>query len=199
VISRFLAPYGPATLRELADWSGWSLRAVQVAIDQLVATGAVVSCQLDNAPTTHYVRQADVEEIQRTKPVDHALSFLACYDPVVRAQQTVLGQRYGYGCAITTFWHYLLVDGEWCGALHIHYKMNMLWIRELLLDEPVLANPSLLQEVLDGIRRELTYGLSSIRIDWINGTPADSPANRALLSSQGYVPREGSYVLDLTA
>lgn len=128
VISRFLADYGPATLRELADWSGWSRRIVQEVVDHLMAVDAVTACQFDASPETRFVREADVEEIMNTRPVEHAITFLACYDPVVRAQQSALRQRYGYGCSIPAFWHYLLVDGAWCGALHIHYKMQFLSI-----------------------------------------------------------------------
>jgi len=199
LITRFLANYGPAKLCELADWSGWSPRAVQAAIDPLLASGIAVICQFDNEPQTHFIRQADIEEIAHTCTQEHSLAFLACYDPVVRAQQTELGQRFGYGCSIPAFWHYLLIDGEWQGALRIHYKMKMLWIRDLLLESPVLADPSLLEEVLNAIRNELAFGLNAIRIDWVNGTLADSPMYQALLSDYGYVAQDGACVLDLAS
>ena len=73
----------------------------------------------------------------------------------------------------------------------MHYKQKLLWIRKMVLDDEVLADESLGQEVFAAIRRLEPH---PIRIDELNGAPADYSLNREILEEQGYSPDGESMV-----
>ena len=192
VIRRFITVYGPAAMREIADWSSWSTVRVRNAVNILLGSAKVAPCTIDGFPGPRYVCTDDIPRIQRARPIKPFVSILDCFDPLVRAQKTDLEQRFGYGSSIPAFWHYVLVNGEWLGALWTHYRVRLLWIRELFLDNEVIADEFLTREVFDQIRR-LTP--NPVRVDSLNGTPPHFPINRQILEEQGYRLENGKWLM----
>jgi len=68
----------------------------------------------------------------------------------------------------------------------------MFWIEDMYLEEDVIADAQLASEVFKEIRRLSHH---PIRIDNLNGVPADTPINREILSEQGCQVEQGAAML----
>jgi hypothetical protein len=182
IVRRSLSTYGPATLREVADRFAWPRAQVRRALEFL-PDGTVTQCTVESDPDKRYVCLADIDGVRDAELVQPFVCVLDFADPFVLAQRMHLTQRFGYGAAIPAYWAYVLVTGEWLGALRIHYKTRLLWIEDLYLDEGILADEQLTRMAFEEIRRSEA---KPVRIDRLNGVPAHYPINREILSEQGY-------------
>ena len=183
VIRRFLTTYGPATTREFSDRYGWPMALVSKVLSALVEAGIATQCIIEDISDIRYVCPEDIEHILTAAPLQPFVSILDCWDPLIRAQKTDLARRFGYGCSVPAYWHYILVNGEWLGGFRVHYKKKLLWIREMILDSQIMADDVLASTVFAAIRRLEPH---PIRIDEVNGAPASFPANRDILEEHGY-------------
>lgn len=190
VIRRFLKVYGPAAGREIVDWSSWPRAWVERALSALSNNGAVSECTLESSPEVCYFRPEDEQAILEAPRLEPFVSILDCFDPLVRAQKADLKRQFGYGSSIPAYWHYVLVNGGWLGAMQVHWKESFLWICQLFLCEEVTSSPSLAGEVFASIR-DLSH---SIRIDNFNGVPASLSSDRDLLEHHGYQVDGDSYI-----
>ena len=80
LVERYLAAYGPATLRELLRW--WGVARVVVMKPVIARLGAAVT-EIEVAGTRAYVRTADVEDIQAARASKGAVHLVGGFDPFI--------------------------------------------------------------------------------------------------------------------
>lgn len=80
LVQRYLAAYGPATLKEILRWWGVSVVAVMKPI--IAALGeALTEVEVDGVRA--YVRTADIEAIEDTRPTRGAVHLVGGFDPFI--------------------------------------------------------------------------------------------------------------------
>ncbi len=80
LVERYLATYGPATLRELLRW--WGVSEVAVMKPIIASLGDVVTA-VDVDGVRAYARTADVEAIESTNPTTGEVRLLGGFDPLI--------------------------------------------------------------------------------------------------------------------
>jgi hypothetical protein len=80
LVDRFLAAYGPATLREILRW--WGMAQVVVMKPVIEALGEAVT-EVDVDGTRAYVRTADLDSIQSSRPTRGAVQLVGGFDPFI--------------------------------------------------------------------------------------------------------------------
>jgi hypothetical protein len=190
VTRRFLSNYGPATLQEIRDWSGWIASQVKKVIQRLRDDSIVTPCVIDSFLEERYVLTSDIPRIESANPTQSFITILDCLDPFVRTQKTALAHRFGFGTSLQARWYYVMVNGELLGALNTYYKEHILWVTAMLLDGEVLADEELTQGVFQEIRR--VRNGQPIRIDSLNGAPVDFGVNSEILEEQGFSFQDGA-------
>ena len=77
---RFLAAYGPATLKELLRW--WGVARVSVMRPVIERLGdAVIEVEVDG--THAYIRTADLPSIEATRPTNGSVRLVGGFDPFI--------------------------------------------------------------------------------------------------------------------
>jgi hypothetical protein len=80
LVERYLAAYGPATLREILRW--WGVSVVKVMRPVIAALGeAVTEVEVDG--TRAYVRSEDVDAIAATRPSNGDVRLVGPFDPLI--------------------------------------------------------------------------------------------------------------------
>lgn len=80
LIVRYLAAYGPASIREVLRWSGTSLHAEMRRLFRELGD-AVVEVEVDG--DRGYVRREDVAAIEAMRPQGGAVRFVGGFDPLI--------------------------------------------------------------------------------------------------------------------
>jgi hypothetical protein len=80
LVQRFLAAYGPATLRELLRW--WGVSEVKVMQPIVAALGTAVT-EVDVAGVRAFVRSEDIDAIESTKPSRGDVHLVGGFDPFI--------------------------------------------------------------------------------------------------------------------
>jgi hypothetical protein len=80
LVERYLATYGPASLREIVRW--WGVTLVAIMKPLLAALGpALTEVEIDGVRA--YVRTADVDAILSTRPPSGAVQLVGGFDPYI--------------------------------------------------------------------------------------------------------------------
>jgi hypothetical protein len=80
LVERYLAAYGPATLRELLRWWGVSETSVMKPI--LAGLGDAVT-EVDVGGVRAFLRSGDVDEIEASRPTKGAVYLVGGFDPLI--------------------------------------------------------------------------------------------------------------------
>ena len=80
LVERYLAAYGPATLRELLRW--WGVAEVSVMKPVIAALGAAVT-EVEVNGVRALVRTADIDAIAATKPTRGKVRLVGGFDPLI--------------------------------------------------------------------------------------------------------------------
>jgi len=80
LVERYLAVYGPATLRELLRW--WGVSEVVVMKPIIASLGDAVS-EVEVDGVRAYARTADLDAIESTKPTSGDVRLLGGFDPLI--------------------------------------------------------------------------------------------------------------------
>jgi hypothetical protein len=80
LVERYLAAYGPATLKELLRW--WGVAQVSVMRPVIERLGDAVS-EVEVDGTRAFVRSADVASIESTRPVKGSVRLVGGFDPFI--------------------------------------------------------------------------------------------------------------------
>jgi hypothetical protein len=80
LVVRYLAAYGPATLREMLRW--WGVAQVSVVKPIIAALGDALT-EVDVDGVRAYVRTADVDAIEATRATKGSVRLVGGFDPVI--------------------------------------------------------------------------------------------------------------------
>jgi hypothetical protein len=80
LVERYLAAYGPATLRELLRW--WGVAETSAMKPILAALGDQIT-EIDVAGTRAFVRTADIDAINATRPRRDDVQLVGGFDPFI--------------------------------------------------------------------------------------------------------------------
>ena len=195
-LRRFTQVFGPATVTEMASWSGWSQRTARKLLDHLLAHNTVVRVEVEGEEEPAYVSSEETEALAAVAPVSKFVLFLPTNDPFVMPQWPRLRTRYR-PIPLPHCYGVVVVDGEMVGAAWGHYKRRFIHIEELSLEPAIVHDPPRMDEVLAKLESHLGGGQVPIHIYGINGV-AEAPWIGEILERNGFVWQAGYYVRDAT-
>jgi hypothetical protein len=192
VLCRFTRAFGPATVVEMSDWSGWRQRTVQKRVDDLLRQDAVVALQVEGQDKVAYLSSAEVPALESVAPISPFLEVLPSNDPLVlpqgsRVKEGYRSERLPYCLGV------VVEDGAIVGAAWGHYKRKYAHIEELNLEPDIVHNPPHMDDVLAAVEAFVSGGYVPIHIYGING-PAAAPWTDEILRRNGYAWLDGYYV-----
>jgi hypothetical protein len=192
VLRRFTKAFGPATVTEMSDWSGWNQRTISRLLDHLLAHHDFVRVGIEGEAEPAYLAIEDAEALKAAAAVNRFIVVLPPNDPFGLPQRSHLNDQhrpyplpYCYGV--------IVVDGEIAGAAWGHYKRLYIHIEELSLEPAIVHDPPRMDEVLATLESHLGAGRVPIHIYGINGV-AEAPWIGEILTRNGFVWQAGYYV-----
>jgi len=191
-LRRFTQAFGPATVTEMASWSGWNQRTARKLLDHLLAHNTVVRVEVEGAEEPAYLASEEIEALTAVAPVSKFVLFLPTNDPFVMPQWPRLRTRYR-PIPLPHCYGVVVVDGEMVGAAWGHYKRRFIHIEELSLEPAIVHDPPRVDEVLTKLESFFVAGLVPIHIYGINGE-AEAPWIGAILARNGFARQGGYYV-----
>jgi len=192
VLHRFTRAFGPATVGEMSDWSGWRPRQTRELLDRLLDGGAVARVEVEGESEPAYVASDEVEALAMVAPTSSFLVILPANDPFVTAQWSRLTARYRPE-ALPYCLGVIVVDGEMVGAGWGHYKRRYIHIEELSLEPSIVHDPSWMDRVLEALEAHVGATSVPVHIYSINGA-AEAPWTAEILTRNGYLRKAGYYV-----
>lgn len=191
-LRRFTRVFGPTTVAQMADWSGWSQRSVQQVLGPLLARQDVVQIEIEGAAAPAWLSCEEVEALADAEPIGEFVVILPPNDPFVMPQLSLVRSHHRpypfphcYGVVV--------VDGEIVGAAWGHYKRRFIHIEELRLKPVIVHDRPRIDEVMAQIVSFLDAGQTPIHIYGINGD-ANAPWVDEILARNGFVYQAGYYV-----
>jgi hypothetical protein len=141
VLRRFLEAHVFATIEQIRDWSGWPAKEIKRLLD---ADGQFVSQAIDGfgegwtlAKDTSF----DMPELP------DSVFMLHKADPLVQAATSELKRRFA-GLEVL---QYLLIDGEWQGAVCGHWRIGPHDVEDIVIDLPERERIARRDEIMDAI------------------------------------------------
>jgi ATP-dependent Lhr-like helicase len=194
VLRRFTRAFGPATITEMADWSGWQPRIIQKLLDDLLQDNKLAEIRIDERDELTYLAQEDTGDLREVEPASPFLAWLPSSDPLVSPQWSYLVDVYRVE-RLPYCLGAVVEDGEIIGAAWGHYKRRFAHIEELNVEPEIVHVPPYIDQVLAALEEHVRGGHVPICIYGING-PADAPWVDEILTRNGYVRTAGYYVKD---
>ena len=162
LVVRYLAAYGPATLREILRW--WGVTTVAVMKPILAELGDVVT-EVEVDGTHALVRREDLAAIQATRPRPGSVRLVGGFDPMIVGaglRDQLLPPAHRKRISRTAGWisPVVLVDGRAAGVWDSRRTS-----RGLALTIELFARPSLAQRA--------AVEQAGVRIGQVQGFPVD--------------------------
>ena len=129
VLRRFLHAHFFATSQEIKDWSGWPARDIKHLLGSLESDGSVIACSPDGLGDG-WIRSEDTALDEGTPA--HSALMLHKADPLVSARMSELKSRFA-GLEVL---QYLLIDGEFRGAVCGHWRIGPHDVDDIVVDLP---------------------------------------------------------------
>ncbi len=192
VLRRFTQAFGPASVGEMSDWSGWRPRRIHELLDHLLDGGIVTGIEVEGESELAYIASVDVDALETVAPTSSFLVALPSDDPLVTPQRSRLRARYRPE-ALPYCLGVIVVDGEMVGAGWGHYKRRYIHIEELSLEPSIVHDPSWMDRVLEALEAHVGATSVPVHIYSINGA-AEAPWTAEILTRNGYVRKAGYYV-----
>ncbi|MNO33899.1 hypothetical protein D3C76_239230 [compost metagenome] len=151
VLMQFMESIVFANESNIKSWSGWSLKTIRQAVGVLIEQGKLQSVEIAGLGTG-YMRSDDVHfnnMITHDYEVPRYIWMLDKSDFLVRAELDGLQNRYK-GLEVL---QYLLVDGEFRGALVGHWRIGPYDVEDIVLDMNEEEAVARKEEVLAAIRK----------------------------------------------
>jgi uncharacterized protein YcaQ len=192
VLRRFTKAFGPATVVEIGNWSGWRKRSNQALVDALLRDGTIVAVEIEQQIEPAYLSSDEVEALEQVEPITSILVVLPSNDPFVVPQASLVVERYRsekmpYCLGV------FVEDGEIAGAAWGEYKRRYAHIEMLDLEPDIVYHPPLMDKALAALEDHVSGGHVPIWIYGINGPP-DAPWTGEILTRNGYMWQDGYFV-----
>ncbi len=194
VLRRFTKAFGPATVVEIADWSGWNRRTIRDVLDNLLTRHDVVSIEIEGQTEPAYLANEDADALETVEPVNAFLVVLPSNDPIVLPQWARLKNQY-QPYRLPYCYGVIIENGEIAGAAWGRYKRRYIHIEELNLEPSIVNDSARMDEVLATLEAYVSAGRVPIHIYSINGE-TEAPRVGEVLERDGFVWNAGCYVKD---
>ena len=168
VLRRFTKAFGPATVGETADWSGWSQRTIHDLLDSLLTRHDVVRVEVEGRAELAYLASENADMLETVEPVNTFLVVLPPNNPFVLPQWSHLKEQYR-PYRLPYCYGVIVMNGEIAGAAWGPYKRRYIHIEELSLNPAIVHDSLLVDEVLAMLESHVSAGWVPIHIYGING------------------------------
>lgn len=166
LVERYLAAYGPATLKEVLRW--WGVSVVSVMKPIIAALGdALTEVEVEEARA--YVRTEDIDSIQATRPTRGAVHLVGGFDPLIVGaglREQLIPAAHLKRVSRTAGWisPVVLVDGRAAGVWDSSRAGDRLAVTVDPFDNPSaklrneIAKAAERVAATHGLRESVTYG-----------------------------------------
>lgn len=144
MLCRSLYAHVFATLEQIKDWSGWPARDIKHLLQSLEANGTITACKIDRLGDG-WMRTEDTSLDYKETPA--SVFMLHKADPLVRAGISELMRRFS-GLEVL---QYLLIDGDFRGAVCGHWRIGPHDVEDIVLELPVHECKARKGEILQAV------------------------------------------------
>jgi hypothetical protein len=144
VLLRFLHVNVFASIEQVKDWSGWSLKEIDHLLQLLQANGKITACRIDGLGNG-WMRTEDTCLDCGAPP--SSVIMLHKADPLLRAHISELSRRFA-GLEVL---QYLLIDGDFRGAVCGHWRIGPHDVEDIVLDLPEGERTARKDEVMEAV------------------------------------------------
>lgn len=146
VLSRFLYAHVFASVEQIKRWSGWPAKDINHLLRSLEANGVTTARDIDGLGDGWIC--AEDASLDCKEPL-HSVFMLHKADPLVRASTRELKRRF-VGLEVL---QYLLVDGEFQGAVCGHWRIGPHDVENIVLQLPERERMARKDEILEAVAR----------------------------------------------
>lgn len=144
VLRRFLSTHVFASVEQVKDWSGWSVKDIKHLLRLVQANGDITSCTIDGLGEG-WISTEDT--IVDTLAPSSTVFMLHKADPLVRAGISELKRRFA-GLEVL---QYLLIDGDFRGAVCGHWRIGPHDVEDIVIDLPAKERMARKSEIIDAV------------------------------------------------
>jgi len=144
VLSRFLHAHIFATLDQIKSWSGWPAKDINHLLRSLEANGIVTACGIEGLGDGWI--HADDTSLDCKEPL-HSVFMLHKADSLAR---TAMGELRSRSAGLEVL-QYLLIDGEFQGAVCGHWRIGPHDVEDIVLDLPENERMARKDEILEAV------------------------------------------------
>lgn len=141
---RFLYTHVFATFEQIKDWSGWPVKGIKLLIRSLEADDKITPCKVDGLGEGWML--ADGVSLDDIRP-SRSVFMLHKADPLVRTSTSELKRRF----AGQEVLQYLLIDGEFRGAVCGHWRIGPHDVEDIVLELPADECTARKTEILQAV------------------------------------------------
>ena len=196
VLCCFTKAFGPASVSEISDWSGWSQRTIRNLLDNLLTRRDVIRIEVEGQTDSAYLASDEIDMLSAVKPVNTFLTVLPSNDPFVLPQWSCFKKQY-QPYRLPYCYGVIVLDGEIAGAAWGRYKRRYIHIEELNLNPSIVHDSPQMNKVLAALESHVSDGWVPIHIYGINGE-AEATWVREILERNGFVWNAGYYLKEAT-
>lgn len=143
VLRRYIHAHVFVSYEQIRDWSGWSLKIINHLLQLMQAIGDIVGCSVDGLGDGWIC--ADDESFDPEPP--HSVFMLHMADPLVRSNSSELKRRFA-GLEIL---QYLLIDGDFRGAVCGHWRIGPHDVEDIVIDLPSSERAARKDEIIHAV------------------------------------------------
>jgi hypothetical protein len=144
VLRRFLHAYVFASVEQIKSWSGWPAKDINHLLKSLEANGVTTARDIDGLGDGWIC--AEDAALDCKEPL-HSVFMLHKADPLVRASTSELKRRF-VGLEVL---QYLLVDGEFQGAVCGHWRIGPHDVENIVLQLPERERMARKDEIVEAV------------------------------------------------
>lgn len=127
VLRRFIRSQVFITREQIKDWSGWPVKEIKQLLQLMQAEGDIIACAVEGLGEGWISAEDTIINAPAPAP---AVFMLHKADPLVRANMSELKRRF-VGLEVL---QYLLIDGDFRGAVCGHWRINPFDIDDIIVD-----------------------------------------------------------------
>jgi hypothetical protein len=155
ILERFIYALVFVSMEQIRSWSALPVKLLKTAIGKLEDTGMLVTCEPDNREPV-WIRTEDIS--LPASDIPHSVVMLHKADILVRTYLPELKKKFN-GLEVL---QYLLIDGEFAGAVAGHWRIGPHDVEDIVLTLPGKTASRYRQAILDEVSRVYNPPHSSI-------------------------------------
>lgn len=146
IISRFLKVIVFADITNIKDWCRLTLKDIKEALLSLQDRNEIIAVKLENSEG--WVRREDVELLQQNNyETPFSVFMFHKSDILVKANESRLKEKFKNKEVL----QYLLIDGEFKGAVLGHWRIGPHDVEDIIIDLPQAEKEKRKEEIIDAV------------------------------------------------